>query len=455
MDDSIFEYLQDKQKVSISTIQRDLAIGFIKARELYDELVEKGYVYKNGEVNTWAVYDELYKSPNKVDTKDVSEEEIYYARILDLIDNSPFYPTEPESRDRLATELEIIHKEKVSKTIWYCYEVGKFARDHKEPFHLGGTLTNLYTLYVLDVLKYNPIEMGCNYQTCFGPKEKPKYSLSVDVYTSRSAFKLFKEGIKEFEENDAVYQFGVTQSGNKLICDQNEFLVVPKSIDIEKYYCVKRKPDVDGPILVWTLGKDTKDIEIFFRLFPSNILSMYKIMSSIYPTKKFITDDELIEDFEYLLDNKKFETNDLALKTYEMMKKPFDLNDIISFRGYLDSTHAINKTSSIVFPDRDVLFDYLIKRDGFDESLACSLIFLVRTGRMAKRDYYDHECLIHNIDNLLPIEVLRDMTNTLYLTIRGMSAEKTYYYLLLMHYYRYHEKEFLSILQEIGGVSLC
>ena len=450
MKDEIFEYLQDKEKVSISILQRDLSIGFIKARELYDELINEGYVYKNGGINAWAVYDALQTPIKYQEIKDVlkKEEEMYYPKILNLIDLSPYYPTKQEARDRLAAELEIIHNQHLSKTIWYCFQVGKYARDVREPFFIGGIITSLYLLYVLGVLKYDPMETGCCYQTCLGTKDNPRNSIPFTIFTSRSSLRGFKSMIERLEPSDCIYRYGFYTKDKNVNHNPSSYILLPDSIDVERYYAIEKKEHEELPILVEKLNSLGLGVQISF--VSAYMLSIYKIMNQLYPSKAFVTDEELIEDFEYLLEHKKFETDNYALEQFKTFNKPLSLNSVISLYCFMNCSHYKKDPLSIVFSDRDTLFNYLKNRGDFDEDSSYKLTEIVRRGMYLKSD----QELKTAIANALPDRIVEDFKNTLYLTIRGHLAERIYYVLLLAHLYRHHEKEYLIIENEFKGGSV-
>lgn len=48
------------------------------------------------------------------------EESTYYPLLKSTIEISPNYPLSKDEEDRLNDELEIIHKMKQSKVVWYC-----------------------------------------------------------------------------------------------------------------------------------------------------------------------------------------------------------------------------------------------------------------------------------------------------------------------------------------------
>ena len=109
------------------------------------------------------------------------EEMMYYPLIKTALDMSPLYPVFKDEEKRLADELEIIHKMKQSKVVWYCFLIASEAKKNNEPYYVRGTMPDLFILYALGITKSNPVEIGCCYQACLGTKENPKPTIYFDI----------------------------------------------------------------------------------------------------------------------------------------------------------------------------------------------------------------------------------------------------------------------------------
>ena len=57
--------LKNKEKTTISDLQRVHSIGFFKAKELIDELITSGFISQNGEVQKAKIQEELGETPNE------------------------------------------------------------------------------------------------------------------------------------------------------------------------------------------------------------------------------------------------------------------------------------------------------------------------------------------------------------------------------------------------------
>ena len=73
------------------------------------------------------------------------EEMMYYPLIKTALDMSPLYPVFEDEEKRLADELEIIHKMKQSKVIWYCFLIASEAKKNMlKALYVYGNCANAF-----------------------------------------------------------------------------------------------------------------------------------------------------------------------------------------------------------------------------------------------------------------------------------------------------------------------
>ena len=105
------------------------------------------------------------------------EEEKYYPILKSIVEKNRRPLFNEGYQTRLEIEIEIIHRIKQSKVVWFCYEIIEEAKRKNEPYLIRGPIADLYLLYLLKITKFNPIETNCCFEACLGIMSKPKTSI--------------------------------------------------------------------------------------------------------------------------------------------------------------------------------------------------------------------------------------------------------------------------------------
>lgn len=359
------------------------------------------------------------------------EEETYYKLLNVALDLSIKKDLPEENKRRLNDELEIIHIRLLSKTIWFLLLITLKAKKDDEPYFVRSTITDLYLLYVLGIIKSNPIETRCCYQACLGTKKLPKRGISFDISFRNEYVDKIKEYVKTIDEKAKCYHYTYHYEDYQL--NKSSMIIIPDGIDVFECFNVAK---INGAEMKVVGEKEYSfDIGVKFNLLHSNMLSILKEMIDMYGNTSI---EETFEDYKFVLKNKKFSSKyELKLLKYYKINS---FNDAINFDCISHSMHKKEEIDSFFFSDRESVFYYFLNEVGLSEEKSFLLMEDVRKGRYSKK-YSDSDLLAEKVNE----KVINDLNNILYLFPRGHSAEYLYSKIMLAHYFRYHEKEYLKL----------
>lgn len=360
------------------------------------------------------------------------EEETYFKLLNAALEIFTTNNNLPENnKKRLADEMEILHKRKFSKTIWYLLLITKKATKDNEPYFVRTTIADLYLLFALGIIKTNPIETKCCYQACLGTKEEPKRWIMFDISFREGYINKIRDYIKSIDKDAGCFHY--TYHFKEHQFNESSMIVIPKGINVHDYFDVASVRDVDMKVI--SEREYGFEIGVMFNTLTSPMMSILKEMCDFYEDTSF---EEAFEDYKAVLNNERF-SSEYELKLLKRYKIN-TFNDAIDFQSMSHNSHKVQDIESYVFPDRETVFYYFLDEIGLSEKQSYTLMEDIRKGRFAKK-YFDIDILAEKADD----NVVFDLNNILYLFTRGHTAEYLYSKVLLAHYFRYHEKEYLKL----------
>ena len=363
-----------------------------------------------------------------------SEEAKYYPVLMEMVAHSVKYPTLRNEEERLLEELEIIHKMCESKTIIFCHRLVEEAKFNNEPFLISSPIAGLYLLYVLEMIKGNPIENGCCYQACLGIKDNPNSTIGFGMLFRDEYVEQIRNFAMEMDSNSTCYHFSFDEES--MTYNKTYMILVPNVIDVEKYCIVKNIED-DIPVLGMK-GSSSFKIGVDFSITSWPIISVVDEMDNKYGSTGV---DEALSDYIHAVSDKSFSR---AFYTKLAEKVPLETyKDAINFEGFCHS-YLVNKDGvcRFVFPDRDSVFFYLVNDANLSEKSAYKIMEETKTGTFRKKHHDD------NITDAIGKKELDALNNIKYLFSRGHAAEFFYWRLKAAHYFRYHRNEYLELMKK-------
>ena len=359
------------------------------------------------------------------------EEETYFKLLNASLELFLKQDLPEKAKNRLNDELEIIHNRMFSKTIWYLLLITLKAKKDGEPYFVRTTITDLYLLYALQIIKTNPMETLCCYQTCLGTKEEPKRGIMFDISFRNEYIDKIRNYVKTIDEKAECYHYTYHYKEHQF--NDSSMIVIPSGIDVFDCFDVAKVRGAELEVI----GEKTYsfDIGVMFNTLSSPMMSILKEMTDLYEDTSF---EESFEDYKFVLSNEKFSTEyELKLLKYFKINT---FNDAISFECMSHNSHKNADIETYVFSDRESVYYYFLNEIGLSEGKAYTIMEDVRKGRFSKK-YFDIDVLAEKADD----KVIYDLNNILYLFTRGHSAEYLYSKIILAHYFRYHEKEYLKL----------
>ena len=364
------------------------------------------------------------------------EEMMYYPLIKTALDMSPLYPVFEDEEKRLADELEIIHKMKQSKVIWYCFLIASEAKKNNEPYFVRGTMPDLFILYALGITKSNPVEIGCCYQACLGTKENPKPTIYFDISFRPEYVGKIKQYAKTIESNIKVFHYSYHIDETPVQYSPSSIIAIPEYVDESKFCIIKDSRD-DLKVLGM---KDlySFDIGVKFNLLSAPMLGIVKSLQRDFEIVDF---DKAFDDFKYVVFDDQFSS-----EHYRKVAERINIvmfSNALNLEGYAHASHKKNDVCSFIFPDRESVFYYFSINLKMPESIAYFLMEEVRTGAFGKKEHSEDE-----FNGVIDKDEFYDLSNILYLFPRGHSAEYLYWRFQEAHYFRYHKEEYLKLKEE-------
>ena len=363
----------------------------------------------------------------KIDYIIEKEEKKYYPIIKESIEHSNMYKNDKVDSDRINEELTIIHKVRMSKLIYFLFTISSELKKRNELYMINGTLPNLYLLYVLGVTKFNPIEIGCCYESCIGTLENPKSQITIDIVISkRNEDKL---DIIDFISNiEKDYNY---INHHAYPVKSYQTLVLPKEIDCNEIF---KTQIIDNSIQVVVNDEYT-----YSKLMLINVIESKRLCSVSYFLNKYgeVNIKDALEAYKNIFFDKALQEKEF-IDTYSSFNID-NINDMLKLMAFSHSTRKVEDPSSYYFSDRESAFEYFNKTLGVSKEHSYYLMEGIRKG------IFKSLIIDENIKNKIPTSILNDLNNIRYLFPRGHDAEHLYYDAINAYQYLKHKEEYIQI----------
>ncbi len=363
----------------------------------------------------------------KIDYIIEKEEEKYYPIIKESIEQSNMYRNNKVDNDRINEELTIIHKVRMSKLIYFLFTISSELKKRNEPYMIHGTLPDLYILYVLGVTKFNPIEIGCCYESCIGTLDNPKSQISIDiVIRKRNKDKLdIIDFISNIEKDYSYVNHHVYP------IKSHQTLALPKEIDCKEIF---KTQIIDNSIQVVANDEYT-----YSKLMLINVIESKRLCSVRYFLNKYgeVNIKNALEVYKNIFFDKALQEKEF-IDTYSSFKID-NISDMLKLMAFYHSTRKAEDPFSYYFSDRESAFEYFNKILGVSKEQSYYLMEGIRKGK------FKSLIIDENTKNKITENILNDLNNIHYLFPRGHNAEHLYYDAINAYQYSKHKEEYIQI----------
>lgn len=309
---------------------------------------------------------------------------------------------------RCKTEVNILHDKGFLFIIEYLH---RYKMNNKDVgYHFGGTINNLFLLYVLGISKVNPIEYNLPYEL-FTDRTlnidfiNDTYLSFLDYFEEGASFRIIK-GSFEREDIEEI---------NEL--EDNHYLIIPK------YYQPK---DLTFRLNEFCHFETVED---------------YRLLKDKYLTIR-LDDKEFI--FEKDVDIRHALHSEFEEKVSKQLK-PKTIEDYAKIISLAHSAHVWNSNQEELFnigkidinniiATREDIYEYLLVHD-IDEDVTLNIIKYLRTARNKMSNELWKRYMVvmkeHNCDEMI-IEIL---SNIQYISGRGQAISECLFALDKRNYY--------------------